>query len=136
MTADDFRALAMSLPDVVESAHMNHPDFRVGGKIFATLGYPSDDWGCVMLTPDEQAVVCQAEPDVFKPASGAWGRGGSTHVSLRPARKASVRTALEAAWRRRATGEPAAARKKPSGASRPAGARRAAAFPKVRRSKR
>lgn len=102
MTADEFRAIALSLPSAVESSHMNHADFRVGGKIFATLGYPSGDWGVVMLTADEQALLCEAEPDVFVRVKGAWGRAGSTQVYLRAARKRSVRTALRAAWQRRA----------------------------------
>jgi hypothetical protein len=84
---------------------MNHPDFRVGGKIFATLGYPSGEWGCLSLRPDEQALPCQAEPEVFVPAKGGWGRAGSTQVRLRAARKGSVRTALHAAWSRRAPKE-------------------------------
>jgi hypothetical protein len=101
MTANEFRAIALSFPDVVESSHMDHPDFRVGGKIFATLGYPSRDWGVVLLTPDEQSLLCMAEPDVFVPVKGAWGRRGSTQVHLRAARKRSVRNALRAAWQRR-----------------------------------
>ena len=80
MTADKFRSLALSLPEVSESAHMGHPDFRVSGKIFATLG-PDEDWGMVKLKPDEQASFIRAEPDIFRPASGAWGRRGSTIIS-------------------------------------------------------
>ena len=102
MTADDFRSIALSLPGAVEASHMNHPDFRVGGKIFATLGYPSAEWACLALHPDEQALLCQAEPQVFVPAKGGWGRAGSTQVLLRAARKGSIRTALRAAWNRRA----------------------------------
>jgi len=102
MTEDEFRRIALSFPDTVESSHMNHPDFRVGGKIFATLRYPGPGWGVVGLTPDEQALVVQAEPDVFVPVKGAWGRGGSTQVNLGTARKRTVRTALLAAWRHRA----------------------------------
>jgi hypothetical protein len=102
MTEDEFRAMALSLPGAIEASHMNHPDFRVGGKIFATLQYPRRGWGMVALTPDEQSLVVQAEPDVFVPANGAWGRAGATGVDLKAARKRSVRTALEAAWRRRA----------------------------------
>ncbi len=98
MTADKFRSLALSLPEVCESAHMNHPDFRVGGKIFATLG-PNGDWGMVKLTPDEQATFLNAEPGVFEPASGAWGRSGSTIITLRRAKISLVRQALIAAWR-------------------------------------
>ena len=101
MTADEFRAIALSFPDAVESAHMDHPDFRVGGRIFATLGYPSGEWGCVSLTPEEQGRVCKAEPDVFVPVKGAWGRAGATQVCLRAAGKGSVRAALRAAWQYR-----------------------------------
>jgi hypothetical protein len=96
--ADIFRSLALSLPDAVESAHMNHPDFPVRNKIFATLG-PNETWGMVKLTPDQQSSVARTEPGVFKPASGAWGRRGSTIVHLHDADEASVRQALIAAWR-------------------------------------
>ncbi len=98
MTAAKFRALALSLPGASEAAHMGHPDFRVGGKIFATLG-PDEDWGMVKLTPDEQASCIEDEPDVYHPASGAWGRRGCTIVVLRKAKELSVRHALLAAWR-------------------------------------
>ena len=103
MTEDEFRAMALSLPGAIEASHMDHPDFRVGGKIFATLGHPRRGWGMVALTPDEQLLVVQAEPAVFSPANGAWGRGGATLVDLKAARKRTVRTALAAAWRRRAS---------------------------------
>jgi hypothetical protein len=102
MTADDFRSIALSLPGAIEASHMDHPDFRVGGKVFATLGYPGREWGCLSLTPEEQALLCQAEPDVFVAVKGGWGRKGATQVLLRAARKRSVRTALRAAWSRRA----------------------------------
>src|SRR5262245_3128408 len=98
MTADDFRALALSLPEAVESAHMGHPDFRVRNKIFATLG-PDEDWGGLKLTPDEQGMFVRSEPDVFQPFNGAWGRRGGTRVELAAADEASVRQALIAAWR-------------------------------------
>jgi len=103
MTAEEFRAIALSLPDTVESSHMNHPDFRVGGKIFALLGYPGPEWGMVGLTPGEQARVTELEPDVFVPVKGAWGRAGNTQVYLRVARKRTVRAALQVAWRKRAS---------------------------------
>ncbi len=70
--------MALSLPEAVESEHMEHPDFRVGGKIFATLGYPNDEWGMVKLTPDQQARWYEAEPEVFVPVKGTWGRRGAT----------------------------------------------------------
>ena len=102
MTEAEFRAMALSLPGAVEASHMDHPDFRVSGKIFATLRYPGPGWGMIALTPDEQSLIVQAEPEVYSPVNGAWGRGGATLVDLKAARKRSVRTALAAAWRRRA----------------------------------
>jgi hypothetical protein len=98
MTAAKFRTIALSLPGASEAAHMGHPDFRVGGKIFATLG-PNEDWGMVKLTPDEQATSIEAEPQAFQPASGAWGRRGCMIVVLRKAKESIVRHALLAAWR-------------------------------------
>ena len=99
MTADDFRKLALSLPEAIESAHMHHPDFRVRGKIFATLGYPDKDWAVVKLTPDEQKHFIQSDPKVFQPVKGAWGRRGNTNVYLPEAKIDIAREALTAAWR-------------------------------------
>ena len=99
MTVDEFRALALELPETSEAEHMNHPDFRVGGKIFATLGAPDDDWGMVKLTPEQQAEFVRTEPTVFRPVKGGWGRGGATNVCLQPATEFNVRRALIAAWR-------------------------------------
>jgi hypothetical protein len=98
MTADEFRSLALSLPEVSEEAHMGHPDFRVGGKIFATLG-PKEAWGMAKLTPAQQALFVRSEPDVFQPIKGAWGRRGCTQVCLEAATEPAVRQALVAAWR-------------------------------------
>ena len=78
---------------------MNHPDFRVAGKIFATLGYPENGWAMVKLTPVEQEMLVKAQPKVFNPCTGAWGRRGCTNVRLNSARKPTLRRALEAAWR-------------------------------------
>ena len=98
MTVDDFRRLALSLPEAAESAHMDHPDFRVRGKIFATLGYPDTGWGMVKLAAAQQKRLVARDPDVFVPAAGVWGRAGATTVHLRAADKATVRRALAAAW--------------------------------------
>ena len=99
MTADDFRRIALSLPESIESSHMDHPDFRVGGKIFATLNAPSKGWAMVKLWPDQQAAYIQSDPSVFKPAQGAWGLRGATYVKLAAAKKPTIRRALAAAWR-------------------------------------
>jgi len=104
MTANEFRRLALGLPESTEAAHMGHPDFRVGGRIFATLGYPRQDLGVVMLTPEQQELFVQSEPKTFTPVPGGWGRKGCTHVRLRAAKKAAVREALTVAWRNRAPG--------------------------------
>ena len=101
MTADEFRTMALGLPEVVEAAHMEHPDFRVGGRVFASLGYPDENWGMVILPVEEQARVCNEEPEVFVPAKGAWGRAGSTQVNLKQAKKGGVKSALKAAYEER-----------------------------------
>lgn len=98
MTAAEFRGLALSLPEATEASHMNHPDFRVRGKIFATLG-PKEALGMVKLTPEQQGVFIRTEPKVFEPVNGAWGRRGCTYVRLEAATEPSVRQALAAAWR-------------------------------------
>lgn len=99
MTAEDFRRIALALPEAVEASHGGHPDFRVGKKIFATLGYPDAGYGMVKLTPEQQAVVVAAEPDIFVPVAGGWGRRGSTNVRLVPADAATLESALTMAWR-------------------------------------
>src|SRR5580658_1607961 len=99
MTVADFRNMALSFPETVEHEHMNHPDFRVRGKIFATLGYPDNTCGMVKLTPEQQHDFIKSEPNVFAPSKGAWGRGGSTIIKLKAAKKTTLRTALAAAWR-------------------------------------
>jgi hypothetical protein len=99
MTANDFRRLALGLPEAVESEHMGHPDFRVAGKIFATLAYSGPGYGMVKLTPLEQDKFVKNAPDVFTPAPGSWGRNGATHVHLRKASRTIVKPALEAAWK-------------------------------------
>ena len=102
MTPNKFRELALSFPESIESAHMRHPDFRVGGKIFATLGYPDANSAMVKLTVEEQKEFVRSGPDVFMPAKGAWGRQGSTSINLPAATTEIVRKALIAAWRNNA----------------------------------
>lgn len=101
MTENDFRKLALSFPEAEEKAHMGHPDFRVGGKIFATLGHRKGR-AVVMLTPDVQEAFIGAAPATFEPVAGGWGSNGATSIELRSCTKAVARDALAAAWRRRA----------------------------------
>jgi hypothetical protein len=102
MTAESFRRMALSFPDTSEQSHMDHPDFRVRGKIFATLGCPDENWAMVKLWPEEQQNFVGAEPAVFMPVNGAWGGQGCTNVYLKRAGPGSVRKSLAAAWRRAA----------------------------------
>ncbi len=99
MTAAEFRRMALSFPEAAESAHMEHPDFRVGGRIFATLGYPRAGWAMVKLMPDQQQDFVRAEPKAFVAVKGKWGERGATNVVLKAAKKRRVREALAAAWR-------------------------------------
>jgi hypothetical protein len=99
MTSAAFRKLALSLPETEERRHMDHPDFRVAGKIFATLGYPDKTRGMVKLTPEDQHYFSKDHPEVFIPVKGAWGRRGATSVYLRAATREIVSKAIEAAWR-------------------------------------
>lgn len=80
MTVDDFRRIALSLEGAEEGSHMGQPDFRVGGRIFATLASASQGCGNVMLTPEQQAALVEEMPEVFVPISGGWGRMGMTPV--------------------------------------------------------
>ena len=102
MTVAQFRRIALGMPQASESAHMDHPDFRVGGKIFATLGYPDKDHGMVILPPEEQGRLVGSQPKVFTPAKGAWGKRGSTAVNLGAVDKTTLKRAMEIAWRKRA----------------------------------
>jgi hypothetical protein len=102
MTADGFRRIALSMPGAVEQSHMAHPDFRVGGKIFATLGYPDAEHGMVVLPPEEQGKLVDSHPTVFEPAKGDWGRRGSTCVCLETVDASTLKRAVEIAWRNKA----------------------------------
>jgi hypothetical protein len=99
VTAEQFRRLALGFAEAYESSHQKHPDFRVrGGKLFATLAYPDEKWGMVKLTPEQQEEFVRAEPDVFVPVTGGWGRGGATSVRLRAATTRVLKQAMAAAW--------------------------------------
>jgi len=103
VTADGFRKLALSLPDAIESSHLDHPDFRIGKRVFATLAYPDSSWAMVKLTPSQQAKLSASHPAVFVPVPGGWGARGATNVKLRPATRAAVWPALVLAWKNNAT---------------------------------
>src|SRR5215211_288304 len=102
MTPNQFRELALSFPEAIESAHMDHPDFRVAEKIFAMLGYPGEHSAMVKLSADDQTEFVRTSPDVFTPVKGGWGRQGATNINLPAATIQIVRKALTAAWRKAA----------------------------------
>ena len=98
MTSDEFRRIALSLRGAVESAHHSHPDFRVGGRIFATLGYPDQEWGMVNLTPEQQRMLVMQHGGMFVAVKGKWGEKGSTNVRLSAADEEALGEALTLAW--------------------------------------
>jgi hypothetical protein len=98
VTADDFRRIALSFPEAIESSHMGTVDFRAG-RIFATLGYPDAAFGMVKLTPERQEMLVEAEPTIFQPVKGGWGAGGATLLRLEGCDEATATSALAAAWR-------------------------------------
>jgi hypothetical protein len=131
MTTDEFRKMALEIPTAIEQSHMHHPDFRVAGKIFASLGAPNESWGMVKLTPEQQRTFIKKAPTVFKPCSGAWGRQGYTNVYLPSAKASIVRAALDAA----AKNVTSDAKKKFAIARTQSPAREARALPRARRRK-
>jgi hypothetical protein len=102
VTAQEFRTIALSMPEAIEGAHMGHADFRVGGRIFATLSYPRRGFGMVKLTAEQQELFVNTRAKAFAPVPGKWGQRGATHVRLQVAKKGDVREALTLAWQNRA----------------------------------
>jgi hypothetical protein len=101
MNANDFRRLALKLKGAEEGSHMGAADFRVGGRIFATLAHEAKGYGNLMLTPAQQAVFVVEQPDVFLAVAGGWGRNGATHVRLEAAKEDLLAGALHTAWKLR-----------------------------------
>jgi hypothetical protein len=98
MSSSRFRRTALALSDAVESAHHGKADFRVGKRIFATLGHPDENWGTLKLTAEQQLMLVEAEPDIFRPVPGGWGKQGYTNVRLAKANAATLKSALTLAW--------------------------------------
>jgi hypothetical protein len=93
MSASHFRRAALALTGAVEGAHQRAADFRVGKRIFATLGYPDDAWGMVKLTQEQQSMLVEAEPEIFRPVPGGWGKQGYTNVLLAKADATTLKSA-------------------------------------------
>jgi hypothetical protein len=101
MTGTDFRRIALSMPQAAEGSHFGNVDFRLGGKIFATLSLESQGYGVLLLTPEEQSGMVEDAPEVFSPVPGGWGRAGSTRVHLGSVTPDVLEGALRSAWQRR-----------------------------------
>jgi hypothetical protein len=101
MNAADFRRIALSLEGAEESSHMGAPDFRVGGRIFATLASEKEGYGNLRLTPEQQAEFVAEQPEVFVPIAGGWGRMGMTHIRLAATNEDVLAGALRTAWKLR-----------------------------------
>src|SRR5215472_7667498 len=101
MTVDDFRRIALSLEGAEEGSHMGQADFRVGGRIFATLAAAKQGYGNLMLTPEQQSAFVEELPEVFLPIPGGWGRNGATHIRLAAANEDLLAGALRTAWKLR-----------------------------------
>jgi hypothetical protein len=101
MDANDFRRIALSLEGAEEGSHMGAADFRVGGRIFATLASEKHGFGNLMITPEQQAAFVEELPEVFVPVAGGWGKGGATHIRLAAAREDVLAGALRTAWKLR-----------------------------------
>ena len=113
-TADDFRRIALGLDGAEERSHMGAPDFRVGGRIFATLASEAQGYGNLMLTPEVQAAFVAEAPEVFVPIAGGWGRMGMTHVRLVAADEETLAGALRTAWKLRVEKNAKAGRRPPA----------------------
>jgi hypothetical protein len=101
VTVDDFRRIALSLEGAEEGSHMGQPDFRVGGRIFATLASAHQGYGNLMLTPEQQTAFVEELPEVFLAIPGGWGRNGATHIRLAAANEDVLAGALRTAWKLR-----------------------------------
>jgi len=123
MKVADFRRIALSLPGAEESSHMGQPDFRVGGRIFATLASAKQGYGNLMLNLEQQKAFVEEMPEVFLPIPGGWGRMGMTHIRLAAASEDVLHGALHTAWKLRVekngkAGAKRSARKERAGARR------------------
>ena len=124
MKAADFRRIALSLEGAEEGSHMGAADFRVGGRIFATLASVKQGYGNLMLTPEQQAAFVEDLPEMFVPIAGGWGRMGMTHIRLAVANEDVLRGALQSAWKLRVEKNAKVGKKKSSSLKRKSAARR------------
>jgi hypothetical protein len=119
MRVEDFRRIALTLEGAEESSHMGAPDFRVGGRIFATLASQAQGYGNLMLTLEQQALFVAESPGIFVPIAGGWGRMGMTHIRLAAANEDVLAGALQTAWKNRVEKN-----RKPAGKAKKSSSRR------------
>jgi hypothetical protein len=133
MTLDDFRRIALSFEGAEESSHMGAPDFRVDGRIFATLASAKQGYGNLMINPEQQAAFVEEMPEVFLPIHGGWGRMGMTHIRLAAATEDVLTCALHTAWKLRVEKNAKSRSKRGSKKAAIPGARISAAKPSRKR---
>jgi hypothetical protein len=129
MKAFDFRRIALALEGAEEGAHMGATDFRVGGRIFATLASVNQGYGNLMLSPEQQAAFLADQPELFLPVAGGWGRMGATHIRLESATEDVLAGALHTAWKLRLEKNKKSSNRKVAASSAP-GKRKVAAKPR------
>ena len=112
VTEAAFRKIALSLPDTAEGVHFTVADFRVGGKIFATLAYKKEGCGVLLLTPEQQAGMIEDAPEMFLPVPNKWGERGATLVRLAKVTPDILEGALKTAWTNRQRKSPQSKPKK------------------------
>jgi hypothetical protein len=121
MNAKDFRRIALSFEGAEESSHMGQPDFRVGGRVFATLASEKQGYGNLMLTLEQQRAFVEELPEMFLPIAGGWGRMGMTHIRLAAANEDVLTGALHTAWKLRVEKNAKAGKKNPAATKQGAG---------------
>lgn len=124
MDAKDFRRIALSLEGAQEGSHMGAQDFRVGGRIFATLAHEKLGYGNLILTPEQQAAFVEEMPEVFLPVHGGWGKNGATHIVLATTNQDLLEGALRTAWKLRVEKNAKADKKKSTPGKRTLASRR------------
>jgi hypothetical protein len=130
MTPSDFRRIALSFDGAEEGSHMGATDFRVDGRIFATLASVKEGYGNLMITPEVQAAFIADRPDLFLPIHGGWGRMGMTHIRLAAADEDTLTGALRTCWKLRVEKNRKSGKKRSGTSTRKAPAKSKSAKPR------
>jgi hypothetical protein len=130
MTSSDFRRIALSFDGAEEGSHMGAADFRVDGRIFATLASVKEGYGNLMMDIEQQAAFIAERPDLFLPVHGGWGRMGITHIRLAESDEDTLTGALHTAWKLRVEKNRTAGKKRSASSTRKPPAKSKSARPR------